>query len=210
MPRYGISSLARDPAGEDLALPAARAEAAGDEHAVDVARAPRGLFERHLLGVDPAHAHAAARGACPRASAPRGPRGTRRGASRTCRRARSRPSRSRSAIRSVEVEPLAEVGRRRVEPELRADELVEPLVLQLGRDEVDVGHVGVRDHRVDVDVGEEGDLLADVALRAPPCERQTTTSGWIPMRRSSLTECCVGFVFSSPAVSMNGTRVTWR
>ena len=24
------------------------------------------------------------------------------------------------------------------------------------------------------------------------------------MRRSSLTECCVGFVFSSPAASMNG------
>ena len=38
---------------------------------------------------------------------------------------------------------------------------------------------------------------------------QTITSGWIPMRRSSLTECCVGFVFSSPAASMNGTSVTW-
>ena len=40
-------------------------------------------------------------------------------------------------------------------------------------------------------------------------ERQTMMSGWIPMRRSSLTECCVGFVFSSPAASMNGTSVTW-
>ena len=29
-------------------------------------------------------------------------------------------------------------------------------------------------------------------------------SGWTPMRRSSLTECCVGLVFSSPAVSMIG------
>ncbi len=29
------------------------------------------------------------------------------------------------------------------------------------------------------------------------------------MRRSSFTECCVGFVFSSPAFAMNGTRVTW-
>ena len=27
------------------------------------------------------------------------------------------------------------------------------------------------------------------------------------MRRSSLTECCVGFVFSSPAAPMNGTSV---
>ena len=40
-------------------------------------------------------------------------------------------------------------------------------------------------------------------------ERQTTTSGVIPMRRSSLTECCVGFVFSSPAASIMGTSVTW-
>ncbi len=30
------------------------------------------------------------------------------------------------------------------------------------------------------------------------------------MRRSSFTECCVGFVFSSPAASMNGTSVQWR
>ena len=43
----------------------------------------------------------------------------------------------------------------------------------------------------------------------PPSERQTTMSGWIPMRRSSLTECCVGFVFSSPAWPMYGTSVRW-
>ena len=34
-------------------------------------------------------------------------------------------------------------------------------------------------------------------------------SGWMPMRRSSLTECCVGLVFSSPAWPMNGTSVRW-
>ena len=33
-------------------------------------------------------------------------------------------------------------------------------------------------------------------------ERHTMTSGGIPMRRSSLTECCVGLVLSSPAASM--------
>ena len=37
---------------------------------------------------------------------------------------------------------------------------------------------------------------------SPPSERQTTMSGWMPMRRSSLTECCVGLVFSSPAWPM--------
>ncbi len=33
-------------------------------------------------------------------------------------------------------------------------------------------------------------------------ERHMSMSGAIPMRRSSLTECCVGFVFSSPACPM--------
>ena len=34
-------------------------------------------------------------------------------------------------------------------------------------------------------------------------------SGWMPIRRSSLTECCVGLVFSSPAWPMYGTSVRW-
>ena len=62
-----------------------------------------------------------------------------------------------------QLEPLAELGGGRVDPELPADELVEPLLLQRERDEVDVGDVGVRDHRVDVDVGEQRDLLANLA-----------------------------------------------
>ncbi len=40
-------------------------------------------------------------------------------------------------------------------------------------------------------------------------ERHTMASGWIPMLRSSLTECCVGFVFSSSAGPIQGTNVTW-
>ncbi len=39
--------------------------------------------------------------------------------------------------------------------------------------------------------------------------RQRSMSGAMPMRRSSLTECCVGFVFSSPAWPMYGTSVRW-
>src|SRR4026207_1729348 len=38
-------------------------------------------------------------------------------------------------------------------------------------------------------------------------ERHRTMSGWMPMRRSSLTECCVGLVFSSPAWPVAGARV---
>jgi hypothetical protein len=54
--------------------------------------------------------------------------------------------------------------------------------------------MSMADDRADVDVGKEGDLVADVV--SAPVERQTRTSGAMPIRRSSLTECCVGFVFS--------------
>ncbi len=48
------AALAGDAAGEDLALPAARPEAAGHEHAVDLVELAAGFLERHALGVDPA------------------------------------------------------------------------------------------------------------------------------------------------------------
>ena len=34
-------------------------------------------------------------------------------------------------------------------------------------------------------------------------------SGWMPISRSSLTECCVGLVLSSPTTPIIGTSVTW-
>ena len=52
-------------------------------------------------------------------------------------------------------------------------------------------------------------ILSRMSFVSGSVERQTSTSGWIPIRRSSLTECWVGFVFSSPALGMNGTSVTW-
>ena len=39
--------------------------------------------------------------------------------------------------------------------------------------------------------------------------RQRRMSGWMPIARRSLTLCCVGLVFSSPAAPMNGTSVRW-
>ncbi len=39
--------------------------------------------------------------------------------------------------------------------------------------------------------------------------RHTIRSGWMPRLRSSVTECCVGFVFCSLDGPMNGTSVTW-
>ncbi len=67
-----------------------------------------------------------------------------------------------AAIRSSSSSHSPRSAARRVEPELLADELVEALALQHLRYEVDVGHVGARDHRSRVDVGEERDLVADV------------------------------------------------
>ncbi len=40
-------------------------------------------------------------------------------------------------------------------------------------------------------------------------DRRTMTSGWMPIPRSSLTECCVGFVLSSPVAANAGSSVTW-
>lgn len=40
-------------------------------------------------------------------------------------------------------------------------------------------------------------------------DRQTMISGCIPIPLSSLTECCVGFVFNSPAFPRKGSKVTW-
>ena len=60
MPRYGILRSRATLAGEDLSLPAARAEAAGNEHAVDRVEQLGRLLVRHVLGVDPAHADRAA------------------------------------------------------------------------------------------------------------------------------------------------------
>ncbi len=61
-----------------------------------------------------------------------------------------------------ELGPLAQLRRRGVDPELLADERVEPLRLEHLGNEVDVGHVGRSDDGVPIDVGEERDLLADV------------------------------------------------
>jgi hypothetical protein len=39
--------------------------------------------------------------------------------------------------------------------------------------------------------------------------RHTSTSGWMPTLSSSLTECCVGLLFSSPLPGMDTISGTW-
>ncbi len=58
--------------------------------------------------------------------------------------------------------PFAELSRGRVEPELLADQRVEPFALEDFRHEVHVGDVRAADDGAAVDVGEERDLVADV------------------------------------------------
>ena len=62
-----------------------------------------------------------------------------------------------------EVSPLAQLDGLVGQAELRAGERVQALVAKRLRDEVDVAHVLVGDDSLGVDVGEEGDLVADVA-----------------------------------------------
>src|SRR5215208_5892273 len=62
-----------------------------------------------------------------------------------------------------EIEPIAEVAAVAGEPELVADHPIEALGLQRHRHEVHVGDVLARDYRVALDIGEERDLVADVA-----------------------------------------------
>ena len=65
-----------------------------------------------------------------------------------------------------------------------------------------------RNDGVDVDIGEQAHLVEDVVLDRL-VERRTMMSGWIPMPRSSLTECWAGFVFTSPVAPICGSQVTW-
>ncbi len=45
-------------------------------------------------------------------------------------------------------------------------------------------------------------IFLRISVESPLSERHINMWGAIPMRRSSLTECCVGLVFSSPAWPM--------
>ena len=50
-------------------------------------------------------------------------------------------------------------------------------------------------------------IFLRMSRSSPFSERQKIAWGWMPIRRSSFTECCVGFVFSSPAWPIYGTSV---
>jgi hypothetical protein len=86
-----------------------------------------------------------------------------------------------------------------------ADDLVEHLIVQHGRNLVDRISVEALDHRFALHIAEQRDLgfSSSGIWRSA---RQSRMSGWIPISRNSLTECCVGLVFSSPAVGIYGSK----
>ena len=160
------AALAGDPAGEDLALPAARAETPGYEHAVDLLELGLRLLERHSLGVDPAHVHRAAvvdTGMIERLVHRQV------GVLELHVLADERDlDLAVSLANSLgQLQPLAEIGLLCGQAELLADERVETLLLQRRGDEVEVWDVLVRDDGAGIDVGKERDLLADVGRERP-------------------------------------------
>jgi len=53
------------------------------------------------------------------------------------------------------------------------------------------------------------EIFALIASERKFSVRHRRMSGWMPISRRALTLCCVGFVFTSPAVLMKGTQVKW-
>ena len=147
------------------------------------------------------------RGGCRRGAAPRRPTGRRPAAARTCRRARCAPRpRARRRGRRARSTPRGRAAATRCRSRSQ-DEVVEALGVQRQRHAVDVRRRPGGDRRASVSRSANSAILARSSRDSGCAERQTTTSGVMPMRRSSLTECCVGFVFSSPAASISGTSV---
>ena len=94
--------------------------------------------------------------------------------------------------------PLREVARLRLHAEPFDHEVVEPLIMEHSRNPVDGVGVGA------VDDCPFGTLVNRAILRRSASGsgrsvRQRRISGWMPIERSSFTECWVGFVLSSPA-----------
>ena len=53
------------------------------------------------------------------------------------------------------------------------------------------------------------EILSRISPGTGASERQRITSGWMPRLKSSLAECWVGLLFSSPEPGMATMRDTW-
>ena len=125
MPRYGISRSRATRQARIFPSQPARAEAARDEDAVDLLELGDRLLVRHVLGIHPANAHAAA-GVDARVLERLVHGEVRVVELHVLADERDLDVLAELAAALDELAPLAELGGRRVEPELLADERVEP------------------------------------------------------------------------------------
>ena len=155
------------------------------------------LLGRERLGVHPVDVDLVVVVRCRRGRAPRRPTGTRPAAARTCRPARCRPSRSAPRRCVDELLPLRHVELPALEAEPVDDHLVEAL---LATGAAAPRRWTARRWRRRPRRGRRrrtARSCGGCASSIGRSERHTMKSGGMPMLRSSLTECCVGFVLSS-------------
>ena len=204
--------LARDPGGGDLALDAALAEAARDQDAVGLLDPVRGPPRRPASRSRPSRSRRRTRGRSRSGAAPPRPTGRRPRAGCTCRRARSGPACDCFAAASAfSMKPFHAVEIRRLGLHARSARARSRRRPRPGSRAAPCRSGPRRAPRRPPRPAATRTARSSCGCRSdsPPSERQTTMSGWMPMRRSSLTECCVGLVFSSPAWPMYGTSVRW-
>ena len=161
MPRYGIECSRATRQARILPSQPREPKPAGNQYAVHGLQLALRLFQRHPLGVDPAHPDVAAVvDPCVLERLVHGEVGVVQlhvladEADRHLDLAQSDPL--------GQFEPLAEVGVPLGQTELAADEVVEALLLERGGHEVHVRDVLVGDHVLRLDVGEERDLVAHI------------------------------------------------
>ena len=102
--------------------------------------------------------------------------------------------------RTTSSQRLRSVGRSAQAQELHHDG-VQPLAVEDQGHLVDGVHVLGGDDGILFHVAEEGDLGLDAGGKYRSV-RHSRMSGWMPMARSSFTECWVALVFSSEAACM--------
>ena len=104
--------------------------------------------------------------------------------------------------------PAAQVGLGDVEPEVLAEDVVvNPLLVEGQRHLVHVRRRRRRRRRPGTGRLANNAIFRRISVDSTDSDRHMTMSGAIPILRSSLTECCVGLVLSSPAWPIYGTSV---
>ena len=107
-------------------------------------------------------------------------------------------------MRSTSASQSRQVRRRGLDAEVGQHGVVHPLGLELERHLVDRVHVAAPTPPSSTGRFANSAIFSRMSRPSGSSQRHMTMSGWMPIRRSSCTECWVGLVFSSPACPRNG------